>query len=157
MKNSCKTRSQWITHSHCKYFVVPTFNCMFLCLIAHATTIICLQVSSLTNEHKCTSSGRRKTTTPTGYWVASLALPILTKKPYMGAKELQTTLQDKHICTITYETVWKGKEKVLTQLYETWEESFQLLFRWREAVLEKMPDPIIEFDLHEDDDGNLEF
>jgi hypothetical protein len=53
--------------------------------------------------------------------------------------------------------VWKGKEKVLTQLYETWEESFQLLFRWREAVLEKMPDPIIEFDLHEDDDGNLEF
>jgi hypothetical protein len=130
---------------------------MFLCLIAHATTIICLQVSSLTNEHKCTSSGRRKTTTPTGYWVASLALPILTKKSYMGAKELQTTLQNKHICTITYETVWKGKEKVLTQLYETWEESFQLLFRWREVVLEKMPDPIIEFDLHEDDDGNLEF
>jgi hypothetical protein len=33
---------------------------------------------------------------PTSSWVASLALPILMKKPHMGAKELQTTLQDTH-------------------------------------------------------------
>jgi hypothetical protein len=46
----------------------------------------------MTNEHTCTSSGRRKTGTPTGSWVAYQALPILTKKPHMGAKELQMTL-----------------------------------------------------------------
>jgi hypothetical protein len=111
----------------------------------------------LTDEHRCTSSSRRKTTTPTGSWVASLALPILIKKSYMGAKELQTTLQEKHSCTIAYETVWKGKEKTLAQLYGTWEERFEMLFRWREAALEKMLDSVIDIDLHEDDDGKLEF
>jgi hypothetical protein len=111
----------------------------------------------MTNEHNCTSSGRRLTTTPTTSWVAALALPILAKKPYMGAKKLQTTLQDTHSCIIHYETVWKGKERALAQLYGTWEESFQLLFRWWETVLEKMPDSVIEIEIHEDDDGNLFF
>jgi hypothetical protein len=86
-------------------------------------------VTALTDEHRCISSGRRKTTTPTSAWVASLAIPILRKKPFMGAKELQTTLQDTHNCQIAYETMWKGKEKTLGLLYETWEDSFQLLFR----------------------------
>jgi hypothetical protein len=102
----------------------------------------------MTNEHTCTLSGRRKTSTPTGSWVACQAVPILTKKPYMGAKELQMTLQDKNNCTTAYEIVWKGKEKALAQLYGSWEESFQLLFRWKEAVLEKMPDSVIEIDIH---------
>jgi hypothetical protein len=89
----------------------------------------------LIDEHHCTSSGRRKTTTPTSAWVASLAIPILRKKSFMGAKELQTTLQDTYNCQIAYETMWKGKEKALDLLYGTWEDSFQLLFRWKEAVL----------------------
>jgi hypothetical protein len=110
----------------------------------------------MTDEHTCTSSGRRQTTTPTGSWVASLALPILTKKPHMGAKELQTTLQDTHNCKIAYETVWKGKEKSLAQLYGCWEDSFQLLFSWKEAMLEKMPDSVIEIDLHVNE-GKLYF
>jgi hypothetical protein len=75
----------------------------------------------MTNEHTCTSSGR-KTSTPMSSWVACRALPILTKKPHMSAKELQMTLQDKNNCTITYETVWKGKEKALAQLYGSWKE-----------------------------------
>jgi hypothetical protein len=101
------------------------------------------------------SSGRRKTTTPTSSWVASLALPILKKKPHMGAKELQTTLQDKHNCTIAYDTVWKGKEKALIELYGSWKDNFQLLFRWKEAVLE-MLNSVIEIELAVDE-GKLYF
>jgi hypothetical protein len=104
-------------------------------------------VTAVTDEHTYTSSGRRKTTTPITSWVASLALSILTKKPHMGAKELQTTLQDKHNCKIHYETLWKGKEKACAQLYGTWEDSFQLLFRWKEAMLEVMPDSVIEIEI----------
>jgi hypothetical protein len=111
----------------------------------------------MNNEHNCTSSDRRLTTTSTTSWVAALALPILVKKAYMGTKELKTTLQDTHSCTIHYETVSKGKERALAQLYGTWEESFNLLFSWREAVLEKMPDSVIEIEIHEDDDDNLFF
>jgi hypothetical protein len=115
-----------------------------------------LQVTVIVDKHTCTSSGRRKTTTPTSSWVASLALSFLTKKPHMGAKELQNTLQEQHNCTISYDTVWKGKEKALRELYGTWEDSFKLLFRWREVVLEIMPDSVIEFDLVVDD-GKLYF
>ena len=50
------------------------------------------------------------------------------KKPHMGAKELQTQLQDDHKCVIRYDTVWHGKEKALKQLFGGWEESFQLLW-----------------------------
>jgi hypothetical protein len=110
----------------------------------------------VTNEHHCTSSGRRKTTTPTSAWVVVLALPILKKKSFMGAKELHTDLQDTHNYQIAYETFWKGQQKALGQLYGTWEDSFQLLFRWKETVLQKMPDSVIEIDIDEED-GKLYF
>jgi hypothetical protein len=97
------------------------------------------------------------TTTPTSSWVASLALPILRKKPFIGAKELQTTLQDTHNCQVTYDTMWKGKEITLGQLYGVWEGSFQLLFRWKEVVLQKMPNSVIEIDIDEEEDGRLYF
>jgi hypothetical protein len=42
----------------------------------------------MTDRHNCTSSARRRTTTPTSAWVAALSLPILLKKPNIGAKEL---------------------------------------------------------------------
>jgi hypothetical protein len=70
----------------------------------------------------------------------------------MDAKELQITLQDTHNCQIAYETVWKGKQKALGELYETWEDSFQHLFRWKEAVLQKMPDSVIEIDIDVEDE-----
>jgi hypothetical protein len=46
------------------------------------------------------------------------------KKPHMGAKKLQTTLQDTFGCTIVYDTIWHGKEKALKELFGSWEESF---------------------------------
>ena len=97
--------------------------------------------------HTCTSSGRRKTTTPSSGWVAFHAIPLLMKKPQMGAKELQETLQGFHNVTIGYDTVWKGKEKALKELFSSWEESFKKLFPWKEAVLAKAPDSIIEIDV----------
>jgi hypothetical protein len=105
------------------------------------------QVAVLHDSHTCTSSGRRKTTTPSSGWVAFHALPLLMKKPHMGAKELQDTLQGVHNVTIGYDTVWKGKEKALKELFGSWEESFKLLFSWREAVLANEPDNIVEIDV----------
>lgn len=78
----------------------------------------------MNDHHTCTSSGRRRTSTPTSAWVAAKALPILAKKPHTGAKDLQTFLQDTYKCTISYDTVWYGKEKALKELFGTWEESF---------------------------------
>jgi hypothetical protein len=117
----------------------------FVCV--RSCNSIILQVVVLHDSHTCTSSGRRKTTTPSCGWVAFHALPLLMKKPNMGAKELQDTLQRVHNVTIGYDTVWKGKEKALQELFGSWEESFKLLFSWREAVLAKEPDSIVEIDV----------
>jgi hypothetical protein len=59
---------------------------------------------------------------------------------------------DVEVNTIAYKIVWKGKDKALTQLYGTWEDSFQLLFRWKEAVMEKMSNSVIEFDVEVKDE-----
>jgi hypothetical protein len=50
----------------------------------------------------------------------------------------------------------EGEGKTLAQLYGSWEESFQLLFRWKKVVLEKMHDSVIEIDLHVEE-GKLFF
>jgi hypothetical protein len=47
-----------------------------------------------------------------------------------------------------YDTTWKGKEKAMTDLYDTWEENFQQLLNWKAAVMEVSPDSVIEVDCH---------
>jgi hypothetical protein len=49
--------------------------------------------------------------------------------------------------TIAYDTIWKGKEKALKDLFVTWEESFWLLYSWREAVLANTSDSIVVIDV----------
>jgi hypothetical protein len=82
-------------------------------------------VSVLNDNHECTSSGRRRTSTPTSTWVAYKVLPILMSEPDLGAKKLQKRLQEKYNVTIEYDTVWKGKEKAMSEMYGTWEKEFQ--------------------------------
>jgi hypothetical protein len=74
---------------------------------------------ALHDEHTCTSSGRRRTSVPTNIWVAYKSLPILMAEPDLRAKKLQKRLQDKYNATIGYDTVWKGKEKALADMYGT--------------------------------------
>jgi hypothetical protein len=105
-------------------------------------------VSVLNNIHKCTSSDRRRTCTPTSTWVAYKALPILISKPDLGVKKLQKRLQEKYNVTIGYDTVWNGKEKAMAEMYGTWEQNFQQLLNWKAAVMEISPDSVIELDVH---------
>ena len=96
------------------------------------------------DKHTCESSARRKTTTPTSAWVASKAIHHLRKKTAMGPKELQKTLQDDHKCIIHYDTICRGRQIALRELYGKWEESFQLLFNWRAEVLKRCLGSVIE-------------
>jgi hypothetical protein len=60
-------------------------------------------------------------------------------------------LQDTFGCTIGYDIVWHSKEKALKQLFGSWEDSFPLLWPWREVVMKKSPDSIIELDVKMDE------
>ena len=66
----------------------------------------------------------------------------------MGAKELQKKLQDEYSVTISYDTVWRGREKALAEVYGKWEESFELLFRWNAEV---WPGSVVEIEILEVD------
>lgn len=60
-------------------------------------------------------------------------------------------MQDTFGCTIGYDIVWHSKEKALKQLFGSWEDSFPLLWPWRELVMQKSPDSIIELDVRMDE------
>jgi hypothetical protein len=83
----------------------------------------------LNDVHDCISSGRRMTSTPTAAWMADKALLILMSESELEAKKLQKRLQEKFNVVIGYDTIWTGKEKAMTELYDTWEENFQQLLR----------------------------
>jgi hypothetical protein len=91
------------------------------------------------------SSSRKRTTTPTCALVASKAVRILRKKA-MGTKELMDKLEDQFRCTIVYDIVWRGRQKAMTEVYGNWEDSFQLLFRWKEEVFKWSPGNIVEIE-----------
>nr|XP_015641000.1 uncharacterized protein LOC4341169 isoform X2 [Oryza sativa Japonica Group] len=110
-----------------------------------------VMVTKFTNYHTCTSSGRRKTTTPTSAWVASKAIHILRTDSGMGPKELQKRLQEDQKCKINYDTVAKGRSLAMIQLQGSWEENFHMLYRWRAAVMERSPGSVIEIDTIEVD------
>ena len=69
----------------------------------------------------------------------------------MGPKELQEELQDKHKCEIHYDTVQRGRNIALREIFGSWEESFQMLFNWRAKVLKRSLGSVIEIDLKEVD------
>jgi hypothetical protein len=81
-------------------------------------------VSVLNDVHDCTPSGWRRTSTPTSTWVSYKALHILMSEPELRAKKLQKRFQKKYNVVIGYDTVWKGKEKAMAELYGSWEEIF---------------------------------
>jgi hypothetical protein len=49
-------------------------------------------------------------------------------------------------------TVWKGKEKMMTQLYGSWEESFKQLFNCKSEVMRKMSNSVVKIDVELKDD-----
>lgn len=115
-----------------------------------------MQVTVLFDKHDCVSSSRMRTITPTKNWIASKAESILREKPDMGAKELQDFLEKKYGVTHLYDTVWRGREKALAEVFGKWEESFELLFRWKAEVLKRMLGSVVEIDTMEID-GHVYF
>ena len=60
---------------------------------------------------------------------------------------MKKLLEDEHKCQIHYDTIWKGRQIAMQELFGTWEQSFQMLFNWREEVLKRSPGSIIEIDI----------
>jgi hypothetical protein len=61
-------------------------------------------------DHKCASRSRVCGAMANQAWVAERAIPLLKRKPNMGAKEMKEALEDKYKIQINYQTVWYGRQ-----------------------------------------------
>jgi hypothetical protein len=41
---------------------------------------------------------------------------------------------------------WKGMQEALKEMYGNWDDSFSMLYRWKEEVLIKSPHSVVETD-----------
>ena len=105
-----------------------------------------MQITLLVDKHDCISTSRIKTTTASKSWVAAKAVPILIKDEKMGAKQLQRKLEDDYNITVGYDTVWKGREMALKQIYGSWEVSFHTLYSWKAEIEKVSPGSVVEID-----------
>jgi hypothetical protein len=88
--------------------------------------------------------------------VASKVIHHLRKDSTIGAISMQKLLQDEHKCQIHCDTVWKGRQIAMEELFGSWQQSFQMLFNWRAEVLHRSRGSIIEIDIKQVD-GQLYF
>lgn len=111
-----------------------------------------MQVTPMVYHHSCTSSGQRNTMTPTSNWVASLALPICFRTNHIWVlKNYKQSYKTSTIVQFLMIMYGMERRKLLSKLYGFWEDNFQLVFRWKEVVLAKMSDSIVEIDVRVED------
>ena len=66
----------------------------------------------------------------------------------VGGKELQRRIKDKHKVYINYKRVYAGKELARTQLFGSWDSSFNNLYRFKAEVERCCPDSFVVIDHH---------
>lgn len=103
-----------------------------------------MQVTELEDKHMCASTSRKKTSTASQSWVAERAAIIMKKDPDISAISLQKKLQSDHDVTISYDTVFKGRQRAIVDLYGSWEESFRSLYSFKAEIELRSPGSIVE-------------
>jgi hypothetical protein len=104
-----------------------------------------VQIQINSGEHKCASINRVETKVSLG-WVAQRAVPLLKKKPSMGAAALKEFLDDKYGVDINYQTVWYGRQRAADKLFGKWSDSYDWLYRFKAEVKLRSPDSVVEID-----------
>lgn len=102
-----------------------------------------LQVTLNKNGHRCVSTGRIHTKVASKAWVAEKVGPILKKYPNLGAKDLKERLEEKYTFVLSYATVWSGRQMAAERLFGSWEDSFEMLFRFKAEVELRSPGSVV--------------
>ncbi|XP_066162683.1 uncharacterized protein [Oryza sativa Japonica Group] len=111
-------------------------------------TKIC-QIKRNKIEHICSSVNRSGEDMASSSWVCDRVIDMLREKPSLGPKELQERLERKYHITVGYDKVFKGKEKALEKLFGKWDDSYALLFTFKEELLKSAPGSKVQIDIEE--------
>jgi len=66
----------------------------------------------------------------------------------LGAKELQRRIKDKHKVEVPYKRVYAGKELAHTELFGSWDSSFNNLYRFKAEIERCSPGSFVVIDHH---------
>jgi len=98
--------------------------------------------------HTCQESTLRKETISRAKsrWVPEEVKKWVKENHQVGAKELQKNIKDKFKIELPYMRVFNGKQHVMDSIYGNWQESFQLLYPFKDEVERSIPCSIVEID-----------
>jgi len=105
-----------------------------------------VQIQINSGVHKCPSTNRAVTNMASIGWVAQKAIPLLKKKPSMGAAAVKEFLDDKYKIETSYQTVWYGRQRAADKLFGKWSDSYDWLYRFKAEVELRSPGSVVEID-----------
>jgi hypothetical protein len=105
-----------------------------------------VQVQINIGEHNYPSRSKVVGTMASQAWVAERAIPLLKKKPRMGAKAVKEELESKYNIFINYQTLYHGMKRAANILFGKWDDSFDWLYRFKAEVEMRSPGSVIEID-----------
>jgi hypothetical protein len=71
---------------------------------------------------------------------------VVKEDPTLTAKKLQRRLEKHYNIELSYFKVWSGKKSAMDDLRGTWEDTFDMLWRFKAALEECCPGSIVEID-----------
>ena len=108
-----------------------------------------MQVQINDREHNCPSISRVEGRMASQAWIAERAIPLLKRKPGMGAKEVKDELEEKYKIQIPYQTVWYGRQRASDILFDKWDDSYDSLYRFKAEVELRSPESVVEIGIVE--------
>ncbi|WVZ59244.1 hypothetical protein U9M48_009422, partial [Paspalum notatum var. saurae] len=101
------------------------------------------------HQHKCTSARRSKNVkNATKFWICEQVKDWLMEDSRVGPKELQWRIKDKYKVQLPYKRVFDGKCLAQTELFGSWDSSFDNLFRFKKEVERSCPGSSVVIDHH---------
>ncbi|WVZ87149.1 hypothetical protein U9M48_033836 [Paspalum notatum var. saurae] len=94
-----------------------------------------IKVKKNPRPHKCTSARRSKNVkNATKFWICEQVKYWLMEDSRVGPKKLQWRIKDKYNVQLPYKRVFDGKCLAQTELFGSWDSSFDNLFRFKKEV-----------------------
>jgi len=104
-----------------------------------------VEISKL-DEHTCSSTSKVKGREASIAWISQKVKDVVKEDPTLGATKLRKRLERHYNIQLSYFKVWSGRKSPMEDLHGTWEESFEMLWRFKAALEESCPGSIVEID-----------
>jgi len=80
--------------------------------------------------------------------IASIVANLVKTNPSIPVKSLIVEIRNHHSYSVSCKKAWKANQKALAMQFRDWEESYNHLPRWWQALQESLPGTIFQYTVH---------